>query len=386
MARQGKPWDLMAWGFGGRMGEGAASTKTPVQLKQEAAVVLSLGGGFQAYFKQKDDASINDWTMSVMAEVAEFCRARQGVCHKAELVPQVGLVMPGETFYRMTDRVFSPWGGEQDAARGVLNCLLDSQLSVEVLMEHHLDGRMGEYPLLVVPEWAYLPPKLKRALHDYAAGGGSLLLIGPAAARLFSKALRVRLLGQAQQRQQWLAHGAGMCGLKAVSRRAKLLRGARAFGRLYAQNDVKGPDEAAASVAKLGKGRIAATYVNLGERYLRGRTALARDFLAALVRELFPAPMVEVAGSHCVDVVVARKDGRLAVNLVNTAGAHQDANVYTYDEVPPVGPLEVVIRPGRRVRRVRRYPSGRLVTCARRRGEVRLKLRRLALHEIIVVE
>jgi hypothetical protein len=45
-----------------------------------------------------------------------------------------------------------------------------------------------------------------------------------------------------------------------------------------------------------------------------------------------------------------------------------------------------MIRPGRRVRRVRRYPSGRRLTCARRRGEVRLKLRRLALHEIIVVE
>jgi hypothetical protein len=45
MARQGKPWDLMAWSFLSRWQEGATSTKTLPQLCQEAAIVLAVGGG-----------------------------------------------------------------------------------------------------------------------------------------------------------------------------------------------------------------------------------------------------------------------------------------------------------------------------------------------------
>ena len=60
MAAQGqlyrKPWDLMSWSFwyefnpaGARQGD----QKTAVHLMQEAAEVLSLGGGFQAYYQQR---------------------------------------------------------------------------------------------------------------------------------------------------------------------------------------------------------------------------------------------------------------------------------------------------------------------------------------------
>ena len=53
------------------------------QLKQEAAAVLSLGGGYQAYFKQDRDGAVRDLAeMDVMAEVAAFCRARQEYCRK----------------------------------------------------------------------------------------------------------------------------------------------------------------------------------------------------------------------------------------------------------------------------------------------------------------
>ncbi|MGD1895127.1 MAG: hypothetical protein ACFB15_31600 [Cyclobacteriaceae bacterium] len=76
LAPQGKPWDIMAWSFawGRELGN---STKTALQLQQEAAQVLAMGGGFQVYFKQNRDASIQPWTVPIMQEVAEFCRARQ---------------------------------------------------------------------------------------------------------------------------------------------------------------------------------------------------------------------------------------------------------------------------------------------------------------------
>ena len=45
MARQGKPWDLMAWSF---TTQPDRTQKPAVQLEREAAVVLAQGGGFQA--------------------------------------------------------------------------------------------------------------------------------------------------------------------------------------------------------------------------------------------------------------------------------------------------------------------------------------------------
>jgi len=89
MARQGKPWDLMAWSFSFKPEFKDFSTKHTVQLKQEAAMVLALGGGFQAYFMQKPDGSIVSWQIPVMKELAEFCRARQEICHGAEAVPKL---------------------------------------------------------------------------------------------------------------------------------------------------------------------------------------------------------------------------------------------------------------------------------------------------------
>ncbi len=180
IAPQGMPWDLMAWGFCGHPKEGGGwSSKTAIQLKQEAAIVLALGGGFQTYYRQKRDGSINGWTMKAMGEVAKFCRARQDVCHRARAVPQIALLYSTAAFYRLNTRLFSPWDGALDDMHGTLMCLLDGQGSVEILNEHNLAGRMDEYPLIVVPDWNYLEPAFAKELVAYVRGGGRLLCVGP---------------------------------------------------------------------------------------------------------------------------------------------------------------------------------------------------------------
>jgi len=386
IASQGQPWDLMAWGFSGRWGEGPLSTKSAVQLQQESAVVLQTGGGFQVYYAQKRDASVRDWTMEVMAEVARFCRARQKVCHGAKAVPQVALLNSTAGFYRKSKRLFSTWEGELLPLGGILNGLLESQQSVEILGEHHLAGRLKKYPLVVVPEWDYLAPGFRKDLVAYVERGGKLLLIGPRTAAMFRKELGVKLSGKAAEKSQWLEHGGRLAGVKSLSQVVKPGRRAKPFGRLYPADDRKGPFDIAASVAKYGKGKIAAVYLNLGERCRKAKTSVVREFLGALVRELFPQPMVEVVGSQYVDVQVNRIDGKLAVNLVNTAGPHHDENVHVFEEIPPIGPLAITIRTGARPGRVTLEPGGKRLPFKFRDGAIRLTLPRLEIHSVIVVE
>lgn len=394
MARQGKPWDLMAWGFCSKLfqnqpeeNDTAFSTKTAVQLEQEAAIVLGLGGGFQVYFTQRQDGAVRLYQMDVMAEVASFCRARQAYCHKAEAVPQVALLHLGQDYYRKNQALFTP-GNVLAPLRGALQGLLDNQLPVEILSEHTLKGRLEKYGLIVLPEVDSLDESLRGELLDYCWSGGSLLLITPQTAAHFEKELHIKLTGVlARKTDRFLEYRGAMIGLNKIAvQGVRLGKGAVGLGRLHVENDAATPAKTAASIADYGQGKIGALYFGFGEGYLRGQTSLARDLLGDVARNLYPHPSVEVRGSHLVDVTLNTRDGRLAINLVNLSGPHANQDVYTYDEIPPVGPLEIRLKMDSRPRSVELQPGSRKVRWTWKNGSVHLSLPRVDIQEIIWVE
>ena len=383
---QGKPWDLMAWGFYHK-DDSLFNTKTAVQLQQEAAVVLALGGGFQAYFTQNRDASINSWQMDVMAQVAKFCRVRQEFCHKTQPVPQIALLYSREALYRKMKTVFRlPWEYPMLPFKGVLNGLLDSQYSVEVLVEHHLTGRMREYPLIVIPEWDYLDEDFKAELLAYVNQGGNLLLVGTKATALFEKQLGVTFEGQEAKKLQWVEHNGRLASINTLHQSTKLSESAKPFGKIFASNGFKGDSVHAASINEYGKGKIAGVYFDFGQQYREARTVVAREFLNSLVRQLFPEPVVEVTGSHNVDVTVNRIDGKLAINLVNTSGPHSDSAVHVFDEIPAVGPLEITICYPEKPKKVMLEPDGKKMKYKYSDGKVHTVVPQLDIHSVIVIE
>jgi len=376
LARQGTPWDLMAWSFSQKP---TRAQKTAVQLQREAAVVLAMGGGFQAYFTQNRDGSVRLNEMTVMAEVAKFCRARQAICHHAQAVPQVGLLLSTTDQYRrMMNGLF-----KRDVTRinGALQALLESQWSVEVLGEHQLAGRPRDYPLIVVPECEYLDGEFRNRLVAYVKAGGNLLLIGPTAARLFERELGVNLEGEAKNdAPMHLAHGDATADFKGMLQNVALAKGTEEFGLVSAN----GALQPAAFIAAFGRGKIAAISFSIGQAYLEGRPELLRRFLSDLTRELFPQPMVEVKGSRDVDVCVARNRGKLLVNLVNTAGPHQTQSIL--ETIPSVGPLDITIRINRKPAKVTLEPGARPLVFDYRAGQLWLTVPKVELHDIIVVE
>jgi hypothetical protein len=381
LVRQGRTWDLMAWSFSRNPGKGGSNQKTVPQLQREAAVVVALGGGFQAYITQKRDGSIREERIPVMAETAKFCRARQSLCHRAQPVPQVALLLSTAGHYRKINGLFNR---DLGSVSGVLQALLENQQSVEVVGEQQLAGRMADYPLIVVPEWEHLDPRFRDDLVAYVKGGGNLLLVGPRTAAMFQAELGVTVRIDPDARPQQLAHNNGMAAVKGPKASVTLSTVARPFGRLHATADSNSPAQPAASIAALGQGRMAATYFNLGQSYLGARSPVARQFAADLTRELFRSPMVEVKGSADVDVSVARNHGTLLVNLVNTSGPHQKEPIL--ESIAPVGPLAVTIRQAAKPARVTLEPGGRPLAFEHRDGLVRLTVPRVDIHEVILVE
>lgn len=378
LARQGLPWDLMAWSFSRKTKDGVRLEKPAVQLMREAAVVLALGGGFQAYFKQKRDGSVYAERVPVMAEVARFCRARQELCHRAEMVPQVALLFSTAANYRRINGLFN-----RDLVRinGTLQALLEGQQSVEVLGEHHLAGRMSQYPLIVVPEWEYLEPRFKQELLEYVRAGGNLLLIGPKAAQLFQTSLEVLMRGKPEPKRLYLSHNGALMPTTGLTDEVTLGRPAESFGKLHEKNDVNSPSRPAASITALDKGKIAATYFDFGQGYVANQSEVGRQFLNDLVWRLFPEPIVEVQGSHDVDVSVARNHGKLLVNLVNTAGPHREAGAI--DSIPPVGPLQITVRTPEKPARVTLEPGGESLPFIYAGGQAKLSVPSIKIHRII---
>ena len=379
LAHQGTPWDLMAWSFSRTPGKDGHNQKSVVQLQREAAVVLALGGGFQAYFTQKRDGSIREETVPVMAEVAKFCRARQALCHRATQVPQVALLYSTAAHYRRNNGLF-----HRDLARmsGALQALLEDQQVVDLVGEHHLTGHMADYPLIIVPEWDYLSLQFKDELVEYVKGGGSLLLIGPGAAALFQGELDVAMEGRPRPAKDCrLAYDGQTAPIYGQTQSAKLGPKCTAVGRVQMADSSSQP---AASVCEFGQGKIAAVYFTFGQGYVDARTDLARRFLNDLARELFPDPMVVVKGSRDVDVVVNRLNGKLMVNLVNTAGPHRTEPIL--DTIPPVGPLTVTIRHATNPTKVTLEPAGFSLPFEHHDGRIRCTVPHVEIHEIIVVE
>jgi hypothetical protein len=384
LAGQGKPWDLMAWSFTIR-GEkrNGSNQKTAVQLQREAAVVLALGGGFQAYFTQRRDGSIREEFMPIMAEVAQFCRARQAICHKAESVPQVALLYSTASHYREINGLFS-----RDLSRinGTLQALLEGQQSVDVVGEHHLAGRMAEYPLIVIAECDYLEPDFKKELIAYVQNGGNLLILGPQAASLFAAELGVVLSGAPQSEPRYLEHDKALIATQDVWQAGILDARVQIFGSIHAANDAASAAQPAATIMRLGKGKIAATWFSFSRGYLGNHSPISRAFLNDLVGQLFSAPLVEVKGSPDVDVSVNRIRGKLAINLVNTAGPHADINKPIHDSIPVVGPLEITIRTANKPAAITVEPGGQALPFEYQDGKARMTLPKLEIHSVIVVD
>jgi hypothetical protein len=383
LVRQGKPWDLMAWSFTTTPGPGGKRQKTAVQLEREAAVVLALGGGFEAYFTQKRDGSVREEFLPIMAEVSRFCRVRQAICHHAMPVPQVALLYSTADHYRMVNGLFP-----RDPSRfdGTLEALLAAQNSVELVGEHQITGRMAEYPLIIVPECSYLEPAFQRELLDYARAGGKLLLIGPAPAALFRAELDVTPVGEPTQDQSALEISGSRVLLKGKSQVVMGGPKAQLVGTLFTSNGSLVTLSPAATITPVGKGAIAATYFDFSRGYRADRSEKARAFLDDLVRQLFPAPLVEVKGSADVDVSVNRKGGRLLVNLVNTAGPHADPKTPILETIPPVGPLQIVLRTPQAPKSVVVEPGGQRLPFETRDGVTRITLPRLEIHSVVAVD
>ncbi|WP_460639248.1 alpha-L-fucosidase [Larkinella harenae] len=385
LALQGRPWDLMAWSFFpiDFMG-GIHSPKSLVQLQQEAAQVIAMGGGFQVYLQQNRDASFRKTDTEAMARLAAYCRQRQPFCQDAEIVPQVGIWYSLKGWQEKNNGVYG-WSSHLE---GITSLLLDNRYSVEILMDHQLDKKMEQYALIVVPEWEQFDEKLLERLKKYVKSGGRLLIIGAAASQTFASWLPVQFEGR--DSLMLLNAGSekagGITGLKTRWQKVLSKDSSEREGLIYAQSDFRySTHYPVATVHQLGKGALAAVYLDLSSAYRQYKSPILNRLVSCVVDRMLPKRDLKVEGSEKVHVVWSKKRKAQLVHLVNVGGDHANKTVMRYEELPATPPLEVSLRLSSAPRSVRLQPEGKPLPFRYEKGYVRINVPPVSVHAIVEV-
>jgi hypothetical protein len=383
LAPQGKPWDLMAWGFSWDGGKMPMSIKSSVQLEQEAAQIMAMGGGVQFYFQQNRDLSLKPWLATMLSEIAAFCRERQPYCQKAKAIPQIALLYPTVSYQKNASR---PYSNPLGKLEGALNLVLDNQHPVEILMEHTLKGKMNQYPLIIIPECDYFEPAFMEELRSYVKSGGTLLIMGVETVKLFQKELGIKSLKNINETQAFIAASNKIGAIRSPLDSVVLNTEAKTTSNFYEGSDFRLKGKmVASSFNNIGKGKIAAVYFNAGSDYQEYKSPVLRDFINSTINELFPDQLVKVSGTHLVHMTLNRLNDRMYVNLINIAGEHTNQNAIGYDEIPSIKDITVSIQTGQKPAQIILQPDGKELKVDFQDGISKVVVPEVMIHSILEV-
>lgn len=359
------------------------SIKSALQLKQEAAEIISMGGGVQFYFQQNEDLSIKPWLAPMLADIGNFCRERQKFVHKSVPVPQIALIYPSEAYQRSSP---VPYSRGLAMLQGALYSLLDGQQAVEIMMEHNLSGKMRSYPLIVIPECDYLPPSLLAELKSYVSEGGNLLIIGPDALMMFREELGI-LPAVKQQRYELFIEAAGRIGsVRSSFAEVDMADDTKVLSYFLTGSDFRKKSEMPSAVMrKHGKGSVAAILFNSGTAYSEYKTFVIRDFISSVTRELFSDRIVKISGSSMLHVIVNTLNDRLYVNLINCSGDSNGSGTIGYDEILPLTGISVSVRCDKKPESVLLQPEKKILPFKWENGRAVMEIDRIDIHSVIEI-
>lgn len=383
IAAQNMPWDLMAWSFEWTH----RADKPAIQLQQEAAAVLMLGGGFQMYITQNKDGSAKRNRGTRIKEVAEFVKKRRMLFEKKTLA-QVGVIYPASAYYKKSN-MFNA-SGATDALIGAVNAILDAQYTLNVVLEYQLDT-LKNYDIIVVPEWTLTDDATKDALVNYAKDGGNLAIIGAECTKEFCELCDKDFGDTIEAEQLYILDKNGcFCGINPATsmpdfniekRICRVLDIKTGDGMLYKNADLRDEYLPSYRIDSIGKGKIAWVPFDFATDYKGQRTYMHTNFMKNILCEL-AKPMIEV-NRKMIDMSLQKGENGLILNLLNMNQGRHSFDVLVYDEIPSICDVEILIhKPFAKVE----MPLGEKFEVETGKDYTKIRLPRLDIHSVITLE
>lgn len=392
---RGLTWDLMPWSFvllSDSEVNPPNAYKSALHLKLEVARIVALGGAVMIYEQPRPSGWLTGWHHEVMAEVADFARARKDLCFKSKTVPQVAVLHVADHYYAHTDDLHTDWSSPDASqpVKGALFALLEMRRSTDILIQDAALQRMSDYKLVVVPEQTHLSTQLVNALEAFARAGGHVLMTGDHLVRDYPRLVGASPSGQPLKTPVYLQVGSAAVG---VSAPWQPVIPAPGTGVLYARLSGEDPEknrtnDAVVTRRVIGSGVIVAIHGPIFKDYFLSRYQGLRRFIDQIVEEMKIEWRATVDPPARVELILREKDGKLLVNLVNRGAgeAYVEKREFFFEDLPAAENVVVRVRLDRQPNSVALVPADMEPTWTYSDGLATIKVPRVEIHRVVVVD
>ncbi|MBR4942125.1 MAG: alpha-L-fucosidase [Clostridia bacterium] len=379
IAQQNFTWDLMSWNFRAQDEVIPGHTpKHPAQIMQEAAAVISVGGGFQNYITQYPEGAPKMDEIMRMKDLSEFMRCRENYCFRGRARHQAAIVL--STYDRLKESwsLYTRNGCEK--IMGLLSIFADAGQSVELVSEHVLKGNCADYPLIAVPEtFDGLEEETVTELLAYAQKGGNLFISGNNTCRLFEKASRAFSVSE-------LGNGIFTCngidfGAVANALEIKAENAETVCGFCKTMRDERRPFGV---IVPYGKGKLCIVGANIGQGYNDSAQYTYRTLVETLAEKLYTPVVKRENALGALEITALDKDGKLMIQLVNANCNHGGKAHATWDMIPPVCNVRISVAAEEGTKFILR-PEGKVLTPEFKDGRAYLDVGTVEIHSIVEV-
>lgn len=393
----GRNWDIMSWGINFPVHH----VKSPVQLMQEAAVIMALGGGFQVYNMQSpQNVVMDEWAIPYWAEISAFCRARKEFAHNGKIVPNIGVVYSAAAYYNDIDCLFTNASGYSKEFSGMLLALCDLGESVSVLNEQRLEEYgLENYKTLVVTNASALGEGIKERLLSYAKAGGNLVICGADSVKLFADDVGARVIKEyrdhpvmriedddykVEVRRDYL--NAELEGGKVLCYMYEgLVDGDMACTNPPPSINFDGVKAGAFIKREFGKGTVAIMPVNLGNFYNEEKTFEAARFFKKCFGSYGKGVATIDRGGEA-EVLATEKNGKKYIHVVNLTGEHRNPKTMSFETIPALYGVNAELAADKKPRSVKLQPEGKEIPFVYENGRVKIALDKVEIYTIIEVK
>ena len=393
LASQGKPWDLMAWGFrrtqvNGNTQKSSYCSKHAVQLMQEAAAIMSIGGGFQVYLRQNKDTSPCMPLVNQIKPVAKFCRDRQEFCHKTKTIPNVAIFNSTHDHYVSVPKsLLFGNHGLYEPFYGWAKLLADAGHSFEIREEHNLFNCIDEYKVVICPEITteYTFETINTLL-NYAANGGVLVLAGIKTLEVFKDKAGIKFNKTDSTKSEPMLtvddehYDEILCDVaEIVSEGETLAKVHKGYRVLDFSTTID-----FAKAINYKKGKIITIGGDFATYYSKLKTVSARQLASKLFD--YYSPTARVTNSSKIVLNATKKNKSLLIQLVNSGGDHANSSVNSFDEIPALYNLDLTVNLDKKPEKVILQPSGEELEFKFDNGVLTTVVPKVEIHEIVEIK
>ncbi|MCF7853862.1 MAG: alpha-L-fucosidase [Candidatus Pacebacteria bacterium] len=387
---RGVTWDLMVWGFTRNYSapQSPWAMKSALHLKQEVSEVLALGGAVMVYAKPHRTGWLTGWEHEIIAEVADFCRARKKACFKSTSTSETAVLHVADHYYSCNAPLFN-YGDSIEPLEGALNALIETGRSTDLLTVENVEARASQYRLLVVPEQTHLGETLIDRLTDWVEQGGCLLLSGAHLAAEVPDLVGCRPNGDASECTVQLPVGSEAAQVSGVWQNVAPDKDTEAVLCAVRNLEPRLPRKDTVLVTRrsLGKGTILAVHGPLFRNYFTMHFPRIRQLVDQLIDDLGIQWSVTMHASPRLELIAREKDGRQMLNLVNRgAGETLSPNRTIIEELAPVNNAVLKVRSEKAPSRVTLQPENIALESRYAGDTVTVRVPHVQIHDIVQID